>query len=166
MKLGYGTHSGIANVLFEDNRVDFAGLAIKLSSHLGEGGPLRNITFKRTTIVKAGIAVNVDLGTTAKTNLSQLSSLDSFSIIDLSAEESIGCLSIAKPGAYCGGAGCLIGNKHQPLGNIALRNVSISSRDRKAADIGWLCDDTSSVAAAGVAPAVCKTTTPFICSET
>lgn len=35
MKIGYGTHSGIHNVLFEGNRVDFAGIAIKISSHLG-----------------------------------------------------------------------------------------------------------------------------------
>ena len=35
MKIGYGTHSGIHNVLFEGNRVDFAGVAIKVSSHLG-----------------------------------------------------------------------------------------------------------------------------------
>jgi len=166
MKFGYGTHSGIANVLFEDTQVDFAGVAIKLSSHLGEGGPLRNITFKGTTITKAGIAVNVNLGTTPKTNLSQLSSLDGLSIVDLSAEDSIGCLSIVRPGDYCAGAGCLIGSKHQALGNITLRNVSISSRDRKAAGIGWLCDDASSVTATGVAPAVCKTTAPFICSET
>ena len=54
MKLGYGTHSGIHNVLFEGNRVGFAGIAIKISSHLGEGGPLRNISFHNTEIRQTG----------------------------------------------------------------------------------------------------------------
>ena len=54
MKLGYGTHSGVRNVLFEGNRVDFAGIAIKISSHLGEGGPLRNISFHNTEIRQTG----------------------------------------------------------------------------------------------------------------
>lgn len=87
MKIGYGTHSGIHNVLFEGNRVDFAGVAIKVSSHLGwvsihnyqpvaslafepslpfpcsEGGTLRNLSFYNTVVRQTGIGINVDLGT-------------------------------------------------------------------------------------------------------
>merc|ERR1712048_1215989 len=76
MKLGYGTHAGIENVLFDRNTVEFAGIAIKISSFRGEGGKLRNVSFHNTAVVEAGIAINVDLAASASTNTSQLSTLD------------------------------------------------------------------------------------------
>ena len=167
MKLGYGTHAGIENVLFDHNRVEFAGLAIKISSHLGEGGALRNISWHNTHVLEAGIVINVDLGTTKSTNTSQLSSLDGLSIINLSAVDSVGCLPSVTPGFYCGGAGCLVGNRLQSLGSITLQNVSISSRDLATLPkIGWLCDNVSEVTADGVEPAVCAPAAKFGCSET
>ena len=73
MQLGYGTYSGIENVLFDGNKVEFAGVAIKISSFRGEGGRLRNISFLNTEILEAGIALNVDLATSNESNTSQLS---------------------------------------------------------------------------------------------
>ena len=79
--------------------------AIKISSHLGEGGVLRNISFHNTEVVQAGIAINVDLGvshpnTPTGTNTSRLSTLDQLSIVNLTATDAIGCLSSVTPGFY------------------------------------------------------------------
>lgn len=167
MKLGYGTHAGIWNVLFDHNRIEFAGLAIKISSHFGEGGALRNISWHNTHVLETGIVVNVDLGITKSTNKSQLSSLDGLSIINLTAVGSVGCLPSVTPGFYCGGAGCLVGNDIRALGSITLQNLTISSRDvATLPKIGWLCDSTSSVTAQNVEPAVCMPAFKFGCSET
>ena len=154
-------------MLFDRNRVEFAGLAIKISSHWGEGGALRNISFHNTHVVEAGIAINVDLGTTSRTNTSQLSSLDGLSVINLTSTNSVGCLPSVTPGFYCGGAGCLVGNELQALGRITMRNVTVTSRDAQTLpQIGWLCDNASAIAADSVEPPVCVPAAPFVCSET
>jgi hypothetical protein len=36
-------------------------------------------------------------------------------------QDSIGCLSSVTKGAYCGGAGCLIGNEYEALRGITLK---------------------------------------------
>ena len=83
------------------------------------------------------------------------------------ASHSVGCLPSVTPGAYCGGAGCLIGNRLAALDSIKLRNVSVSSRDPSHPTIGWSCANATQVSAVGVTPAVCKPAgEAFGCSET
>ena len=179
MKLGYGTYAGIENATFESNRVLYAGLAIKISSRMGMGGRLRNITFVDTTVVRAGIGINVDLGVTKQltpgggpagksTDPRLLSTLDGLNITNLAAP-SIGCLpsKFVTPGVYCGGAGCLIGSHLQPLGGISLRNVSMPPA------LGWNCLNATPLASAtAVVPPPCRAqqahhqTAAFFCSET
>ena len=83
------------------------------------------------------------------------------------ASHSVGCLPSVTPGAYCGGAGCLIGNRLAALDSITLRNVSVSSRDPSHPTIGWSCANATQVSAVGVTPAVCQPAgEAFGCSET
>ncbi len=189
MKLGYGTFCGIENVVFESNYVRQAGLAIKLSSFMGEGGPLRNISFRNTRVDRTGIAINVDLATVRPnsacadpknkcTDPAKLSSLDGLSIVNLSATQSIGCYGNTTDGAYCGGAGCMWGNPLIPLRDIRLENIAISSLHGDA--VGWWCQNISDIVLAkNVSPRACTMLPPskwhtklagkhydFACSET
>ena len=83
------------------------------------------------------------------------------------ARHSVGCLPSVTPGAFCGGAGCLIGNRLAALDSITLRNVSVSSRDPSHPTIGWSCANATQVSAVGVTPAVCQPAgEAFGCSET
>ena len=175
IKLGYGTFGGISNVRFEDNRIEYAGIAIKITSYLGMGGRLTNVSFDNTSIVKTGIAVNVDMrivpplvpggGARGKsTDPTLLSTLDGLTIDNLHALESIGCYSNVSKGAYCGGAGCLIGSHLAALRHIRLRNVSISSADGQT--VGWNCANAST-SSDTVLPAACRPAgMNFTCSET
>ena len=176
IKLGYGTFSGIENVRFEKNHIAFAGVAVKISSHLGMGGPIRNISFVDTEVTRTGIAVNVDLAvlhpqhgggpTGTQTDPAFLSTVDGISIVNLSARGSIGCYHNTTPGAYCGGAGCLLGSQLVALRNIQMKDVHISAYNGQP--VGWACANvTPTVVPHSVVPPTCQQAgMAFGCSET
>ena len=171
--------SGISDVLFEGNTVQKAGLAIKLSSRLGMGGRLSNITFQNTEVVEAGITVNVDMAVSSPltpgagsrgpgTDPALLSRVEGLSIINLTAVRGGYCGPDVTHGAYCGGAGCLQGNALVALHAIRLVNVTIAeSGAGGTTPIGWLCRNVSAdMVEEAVLPPVCAGPANFACSET
>ena len=51
---------GVANVLFESNRIDYAGIALKLSTPEPRGGNVTNSTWRDIDIDSAGMAIGID----------------------------------------------------------------------------------------------------------
>merc|ERR1712228_866737 len=114
-----------------------------ISSRLGMGGLIRNITWLHTKIERAGIAINVDLYVTKDTNTSLLSTVDGIRIHNLSAS-GIGCLPEVTPGFYCGGAGCLLGNHFHPIRNVSITDVNITGLNaQNGSSVGWMCTNVS-----------------------
>jgi hypothetical protein len=64
-KIGTEMSGGVANVLFERNQIDYAGIALKLSTPEPRGGNVTNITWRDISVASAGmlIGIDVNLGT-------------------------------------------------------------------------------------------------------
>jgi polygalacturonase len=56
-KIGSDMSGGVFNVLFEDNFVGYAGMAIKVSTPVPRGGRVHNITFQRIEVAQAGMVI-------------------------------------------------------------------------------------------------------------
>ena len=60
LKIGTEMSGGVANVLFESNRIDYAGIALKLSTPEPRGGNVTNSTWRDIDIASAGMAIGID----------------------------------------------------------------------------------------------------------
>lgn len=60
LKIGTEMSGGVANVLFESNQIDYAGIALKLSTPEPRGGNVTNSTWRDIDIGSAGMAIGID----------------------------------------------------------------------------------------------------------
>lgn len=59
MKVGTEMSGGVSNVVFEDSTIEYAGIALKLSAPLGRGGSVKNVTWRRLNVKRAGMLISV-----------------------------------------------------------------------------------------------------------
>jgi hypothetical protein len=57
LKIGTEMSGGVHNVLFEDNTIGYAGIALKLSTPEPRGGNVTNATWRNNEIFRAGMVI-------------------------------------------------------------------------------------------------------------
>ena len=128
--------------------------------------------------MRAGIAINVDMDIAhltpgggsrgLGTDPALLSRVSGLSVVNLTA--AIGCRSDVTAGVYCGGAGCLRGNRLSPITDVFLDNITIAGgSNRSSRAVGWDCVNVTFTVSGHVLPPACTRTAgshSFVCSET
>ena len=61
LKIGTEMSGGVHNVLFSDNVIGYAGIALKLSTPEPRGGQVTNITWRGIELETAGMAIGIDV---------------------------------------------------------------------------------------------------------
>lgn len=61
LKIGTEVSGGVHNILFEDNTIGYAGIALKLSAPEPRGGSVTNVTWRNIEIERSGMAIGVDV---------------------------------------------------------------------------------------------------------
>lgn len=61
LKVGTEMSGGVSDVIFEHNRIDYAGIAIKLSAPTPRGGVVKNITWTDLDIRNSGMVIGIDV---------------------------------------------------------------------------------------------------------
>lgn len=61
LKIGTEMSGGVHNVLFENNYIGYAGIALKLSTPEPRGGDVTNATWRNNEIETAGMAIEIDV---------------------------------------------------------------------------------------------------------
>ena len=141
LKVGTEMSGGVENVLFEDNRVEYAGQALKLLAPKGRGGFVRNVTWRRTRVAEAGGVMWLEVGDGSGTGASDSTQVQNVAVEDL-AMDRLNCHFAGVPGqpqTDCHTVGVMDFNKKEAAVRLAFSNVSVASVERPQSDWGWHC---------------------------
>ena len=175
MKVGTEMSGGVLDVRFESSTIEYAGIALKLSAPVPRGGSVSNITFQGINIVRAGMAIGIDVNLPNATPPAAPPAADIAAIRDIKfLDIHLGNVSCC-PG--CVDYGCKDHNAgwiqagNAPAGSIhelTFRNVTAHSgsdswktagpESGAATTLTWLCSEPGSLF--GTATAV---TPPLAC---
>lgn len=146
-KIGSEMSGGVFSVLFEDNSVGYAGMAMKVSTPVPRGGRVHNITFQRIDVAHAGMVIAVDplVGSQPESN-EEAPQVGNITFRDIIARN-ISCI----PGAVAYGckqhnAGWIhsSNSKIYPITNLTMHNVTALSGD-PSKPLTWDCSEPGTV---------------------
>jgi polygalacturonase len=157
LKVGTEMSGGVSDVLFENNLIDYAGIALKLSAPIPRGGAVSNITWRGVEIVRAGMVIGIDVnlpGSDPKepdpgpADVASVRGVvfDGIVVRNLSCCRGCtdyGCSSTAQGGGR--NAGWLqAGRFPSAQGSsgvhaLTLRNISVLGHTPAAAPLSWIC---------------------------
>ena len=150
-KIGTEMAGGVENVIFEDSRVEYAGIALKVSAPIPRGGHVRNITFRNISVARTGLAIAIQNGDTGTaTNPDDIPLVEDIFVEDVHvANVSCGKGRVE----YCGNLGWLLSGASKPLETLTMRNVTVIAGGDKPQT--WKCENTHGVETDVVPPATC-----------
>jgi polygalacturonase len=146
-KIGSDMSGGVENVLFEDNTVGYAGMAMKVSTPVPRGGRVHNITFQRIDVMHAGMVIAVDPLVGSQPGSSEEAPLVANITFRHVIARNVSCI----PGAVA--YGCKQHNvgwiyssssKLYPLVNLTVHNVTALAGD-PTKPLTWDCSEPGTV---------------------
>jgi polygalacturonase len=146
-KIGTEMSGGVFNVLFEDNKVGYAGQALKVSTPVPRGGSVRNITFQRIEAVRAGMILAVtDLVGPLPKSSAEAPQVSGITFRDIFVHNVSCLLGAVAYGCSQHNAGWFHSSpaKIHPLVNVTVHNVTGLAGD-PANPLTWDCSESGTV---------------------
>lgn len=160
---------GVKNVLFENNYIGYAGIALKLSTPEPRGGDVTNITWRNNEIESAGMAIEIDVNLGSVKGHATPPAIDVAAVSTIAFENIVAWNLTCCPGCVDYGcdpkhraAGWLqAGPEHSMLGTggvhgLTMRNISVlGAGEAPLSALSWVCSNgTLHGMATNMAPAL------------
>jgi hypothetical protein len=157
LKIGTEMSGGVHNVLFENNHIGYAGIALKLSAPEPRGGDVTNVSWRNNEIERAGMAIgiDVDLGavkghaTPPPDDVAAVSEVVFENIVARNLTCCHGCVDYGCDPKHRAAGWLQAGSEPSANGtggihSLVLRNISIlAAGDAPLSTLGWVCTNGS-----------------------
>ena len=152
LKVGTEMSGGVRNVLFENNTIGYAGIALKLSTPEPRGGEVTNVTWRNIHIISSGMAIGIDVNRGSVKGHSTPPPEDVATVTDIVFENIFarnlsccpGCVDYGCDPKHRAAGWLQVGKEPSVAGpggihGLSLKNVSV----RSGSALTWLCTNGS-----------------------
>ena len=152
LKVGTEMSGGVRNVLFENNTIGYAGIALKLSTPEPRGGEVTNVTWRNIHIISSGMAIGIDVNRGSVKGHSTPPPEDVATVTDIVFENIFarnlsccpGCVDYGCDPKHRAAGWLQVGTEPSVAGpggihGLSLKNVSV----RSGSALTWLCTNGS-----------------------
>ena len=167
LKVGTEMSGGVHDVLFEHNRIDYAGIALKLSTPLPRGGSVTNITWRSINIARAGMVIGIDVNLAAAADPHPLpvdvAIVSGVTFTDIVARNlsccpgcvDYGCSAKARTAGWLQAGAFSNVQGSSGVQDLTMQNVSVLAHTPASSHLQWLCSESTLAGTAGaVQPAL------------
>ena len=141
LKIGTEMSGGVENVLFEHNRVKYAGQALKLLASHGRGGYVRNVTWRHTVVEEAGGVMWLEVANASVHGAAESSQVQDITVQDFQLDR-LNCHFAGikdQPQTDCHTVGVMDFNAAEAPIRLTFSNVTTLNVERPESDWGWHC---------------------------